>query len=204
MVDKYNYHFNKIACKYNQIAELSAHIDEFVTLLPKGKLDILDVGCGNGYNAEYLSNKYGFNITGIDIAEEMLKYAIEKLPNGNFIVGDFINYSFDKKFDAVLMNDFIIHILHDDLSNALDKAGCLLKNNGLLFITTNLNKADVKIMPEPLNTDIDLVLNFTKLDKLKDLIKQANFEIIKIIDDGFDTEEGFEDFQRISIFAKKI
>jgi len=42
----------------------------------------LDLGCGNGYFANYLSKK-GFNVTGIDVSKEIIKFAKESYSNKN-------------------------------------------------------------------------------------------------------------------------
>ena len=69
---------------------------------------ILDVGCGSGrYCLEYL--KYNKSVVGIDLAEEMLKiskYLCESnYPDGDFhfIHGDYLNYTFNKKFEVTIL-----------------------------------------------------------------------------------------------------
>jgi 2-polyprenyl-3-methyl-5-hydroxy-6-metoxy-1,4-benzoquinol methylase len=42
----------------------------------------LDLGCGNGYFANYLSKK-GFKVTGIDVSKEIIKFAKESYKNKN-------------------------------------------------------------------------------------------------------------------------
>ena len=49
-------------------------------------VELLDVACGTGSHALILKNN--FNITGVDINENMLKIAREKVPEANFIHGD--------------------------------------------------------------------------------------------------------------------
>ena len=73
---------------------------------------ILDVGCGSGrYCLEYL--KYNKSVVGIDLAEEMLKISKHlcesNYPDGDFhfIHDDYLNYTFNKKFEvSILMGLF--------------------------------------------------------------------------------------------------
>lgn len=60
------------------------------TLLSKvtDEKSLLEVGCGNGaYTKEFLSA--GYQVTGVDISEEMIEQAKVNCPGGVFKVGDF-------------------------------------------------------------------------------------------------------------------
>ncbi len=65
-----------------------------------GSKKLLEVGCGTGHWSQYFS-KHGFEVTGIDVSEKMLKIARHKnIPRCHFYLGDgqdlsFSNHSFD-------------------------------------------------------------------------------------------------------------
>jgi trans-aconitate methyltransferase len=62
---------------------------ERLDLLKFKPLNILDLGSGTGYLAELLLSKFpSSNLTGLDIAENMLLECREKNPNLNLIVSD--------------------------------------------------------------------------------------------------------------------
>jgi cyclopropane fatty-acyl-phospholipid synthase-like methyltransferase len=68
----------------------------------KAPLKVLDLGCGAGYSTEYLQN-LGFEVTGLDILEEMVEIA--KKRNLNAIAGDMreLQKYFGKQtFDAIV------------------------------------------------------------------------------------------------------
>jgi SAM-dependent methyltransferase len=68
----------------------------------KGKR-ALDFGCGTGRSTRFLQ-KYGFDVTGVDIAEEMIKKALEINPEGDYRLvkdGDLSSCGNDK-YDLVL------------------------------------------------------------------------------------------------------
>lgn len=62
---------------------------------------LLDVGCGDGFWADILAER--FKVTGIDISPEGIEIARTKYPNIRFILGDFLTYDFGKKFDILFM-----------------------------------------------------------------------------------------------------
>ena len=95
---------------YDEIAE-EYHVDryrfdngkelkEFVALLPKNA-EVLDVGCGAGVPVAEFLVESGFEVTGIDFSENMLKLARKNVPKAVFIKKDtnkldFAENSFDR------------------------------------------------------------------------------------------------------------
>ena len=86
----------------NTITEVDFLVEEFQ--LPAGSL-IIDVGCGTGRHSIELA-KRGFNVTGIDISEGMLKEAEKTAQKENvkvkFIKADAVKFRTDEKFNAAV------------------------------------------------------------------------------------------------------
>ncbi len=62
---------------------------------------ILDAGCGGG-GASVLAAERDAQVSGLDAAEGLIAFASERLPSGNFRVGDIENLPFeDKVFETV-------------------------------------------------------------------------------------------------------
>lgn len=80
--------------------------------LKKGML-VLDIGCGWGGLANYLSEKFGVNVIGISLAIEQIKYAQERFgsnnPNVLYLYGDFADVrnmsSLLRNNNNILVND---------------------------------------------------------------------------------------------------
>jgi SAM-dependent methyltransferase len=66
-------------------------------------VNLLDVGCGYG-GLHTFAKKHGYhlNYTGIDIVPGMIHHARELNPEGDYVVGDALEYKFDRKFDYVV------------------------------------------------------------------------------------------------------
>lgn len=97
---------------------------------------ILEIGCGTGGNACYLANKYGCRITGIDIAEHMVKQAqirAEELGLTDrvaFKMGDAYDLDFpDNSFDIVFtifVSQFLDpSVAFKEFNRVLDQGGRL-------------------------------------------------------------------------------
>ncbi|HSW75749.1 MAG TPA: methyltransferase domain-containing protein [Candidatus Saccharimonadales bacterium] len=103
---------------------------------------ILDFGCGAGLSTEIiskiiLSSGYKVDIVGVDLSEENLKFARERIPHAEFVktnpnqclkrLGD---------FDLIVCNFVLVENQHGNMVNILKAIQPLLKDTGIL-ITTN-------------------------------------------------------------------
>ncbi|CAM3982325.1 class I SAM-dependent methyltransferase [Lederbergia lenta] len=69
--------------------------------IPYG-VDIIDIGCGDGYGSKLLMEQ-GYHVIGIDISEEMIRLAKENNENIHFITGDVQDLPFrDESFTGVI------------------------------------------------------------------------------------------------------
>jgi ubiquinone/menaquinone biosynthesis C-methylase UbiE len=65
----------------------------------KGK-SLLDVACGTGTHAKYLSRYY--RVEGLDLDAKLLSVAKKKHPQIPFHQGDMVNFDLERQFDAVV------------------------------------------------------------------------------------------------------
>ena len=96
---------------------------------------VLDLACGAGTTAFFISDRYGCRIVGIDISEDLIAIANKDLgkrgDKGNirFEVADALEIPFpDKTFDAVISQAFFILI--DEKEKALEEISRVLKPGG--------------------------------------------------------------------------
>lgn len=128
--------------------------------------DVLDVGSTgqtDEYNLFNFMKKYVRTIKGIDIVSSQ---------DPDIIHGDITKYSFNKKFDVIVLGDIIEHITNQGL--LLDNLKKHLKLDGYLIITTpNAKWPTVFLKPNPTHTlwhDI-----FT----IKRLLSLHGFKVVK-------------------------
>lgn len=104
---------------------------------PLSKVRVLDVGCGNGFWADQLSQR-GASVVGVDASREGIAQAKASFPNGEFhqipITEDILGVIGAAPFDAVLSVEVVEH-LYDPRSYA---RACYnsLRPGGTLVLTT--------------------------------------------------------------------
>jgi 2-polyprenyl-3-methyl-5-hydroxy-6-metoxy-1,4-benzoquinol methylase len=138
----------------------------------KGK--ILDVGCGTGFLAKFITSE---NYLGVDIDEESLTIARRKNPSWRFQK----EYPEGEAFDTILLLAVIEHV--NDPVNFLRGLKTLLKTEGHIILTTPHPSmivfhhlgSKINIFSKEAHDEHQDVFNFLKM---KNLTSQAQLEII--------------------------
>jgi SAM-dependent methyltransferase len=110
-----------------------AQLGAIFTLLPEPPARLLDMGCGTGWTS-WMFAKRGYDVTGMDISEDMIHYArlnAERysLPNARFVAGDYEDAAFDSEFDCAVFYDSLHHA--EDPLRAIQTVHRALKPDGI-------------------------------------------------------------------------
>ena len=123
----------------NPSAERKKQDDHVVDFLEyynfEKNLKVLDCGCADGRNSEYLINE-GYDVTGVDFSKTVIERTQKRLPKGKFITGDI------RKLDKIESNsfDFLIDAGAFHVNDPIDSISILkeyhriLKSSGKMFI----------------------------------------------------------------------
>ena len=99
-------------------------------------LEVINLGCGNGDDAEWISNKGAHCVVGIDISPGLIDIAHEKYPHSSFMVMDMANLGFaDDSFDLAY-SSLAIHYLPDWVA-PLKEAKRVLRPGGQFIFSCN-------------------------------------------------------------------
>ena len=140
---------------------------------------ILDVGCGSGWQAEYLKREgllSKINYTGLDISEHMCNNAKKNCPYANFIhsniVTDMINEKYDIVYEAAVLE------IISDWKSALIK---MMNISNKWIILHRMFFVDDKTITEQVTTyhEIPDIRHHIGINDLNSLIFQYNFILDK-------------------------
>jgi len=130
--------YNKWAVQYdsheNKTRDLEAvALRELLSGIPFSSC--LELGCGTGKNTEWLVKKAA-HVTAVDLSEEMMARAREKVPDGNvqFVQADLLEeWRFDNRFyDLVVFSLVLEHI--EDITTMIRRAAEVTAPGGHIYI----------------------------------------------------------------------
>ena len=115
----------------NEIGRHGVMVEYITKVIKHGS--VLDVGCGTGILAELL-NPALFDYTGIDISEEAISLAQNKLPamKNRFLNIRFEEYQPDTQFDVIIANESIYYM---DMDLFFRHCHQKIKENGHLIVS---------------------------------------------------------------------
>jgi ubiquinone/menaquinone biosynthesis C-methylase UbiE len=141
--DPVRQHFDSIAENYNE--EIPEHIREHLNAKWWGLVSsyftpdarVLDIGCGDGTNAAFLTRK-GISVVGVDFSSDLIRRGKQRhlelenlLFEGNALSLDFA----DRAFDVAIMTGVLHHIYsREDQEKAVREALRIVRNDGVLII----------------------------------------------------------------------
>ncbi len=137
---------------------------------------LLHLGCGSGCIDYTLKNHY--SITSVDLSEDMVKSAILKNPECEYLVGDMRTFNLNRKFDAIILPDSTAYLLTEtEIYSIFKNAKNMLNKDGLLLVMVEY---DPEYFPQNRTTvekvrKDDIELTFIENNYAKDL-KENSFE----------------------------
>ncbi len=161
--------------------------------------NILEIGCGNGFNSSLLSKNPSLKIIGIDKSKEAISTSKKRYPWISFEIMDAEKMSFsDQYFDEIYAMDVLEHI--DNLNNVLNEISRILKKNGKLIVNIPASKSEkllLNIRPSYFK-EIHHIRIF-KDNELEKILEKRNYILLKKKFTGF-----LRHIEFIYLFKRKV
>lgn len=95
---------------------------------------LLDVGCGSGQHLIHLQSN--FTVTGLDLDEDLLTIAAQRLPEASFHKANMINFDLDHTYDIVISLFSAIGYVRTvkNLNRTVETMANHLKSGGVLLV----------------------------------------------------------------------
>jgi 2-polyprenyl-3-methyl-5-hydroxy-6-metoxy-1,4-benzoquinol methylase len=90
---------------------LQDHVVRIVGSLPVRRL--VEVGCGSGDNLAALARSGDYLLTGVDISQQALELARQRIPQGRLLLWDIEKAALPEQFDLALSLQVLEHVLDD-------------------------------------------------------------------------------------------
>ena len=166
---------------------------------------VLHLGCGSGCMDYHLKKHY--ELTGVDLSENMIKSARVKNPECSYFIGDMQDYQSEKKYDAVIIPDSIDYMLSiREIESVFKNAKRLLNENGVFLVIVGY---EPEKFPQNRTTideaaDGDRMVTFIENNYLPDNSKNLFEATFVFLIREKDKLETIIDVQKLGLFKKDI
>jgi|HubBroStandDraft_1064217.scaffolds.fasta_scaffold235133_2 SAM-dependent methyltransferase len=109
-----------------------------------GLRSALDVGCGAGRWCRLLASK-GYDVTGVDLQEDLLARNRERMPMLRFVTGSMQDFSSESPFDLVTTVTVLQHNPPADQDGMIANMRRLLRPGGHALVLENVSDQDVHV-----------------------------------------------------------
>jgi trans-aconitate 2-methyltransferase len=177
----------------NSSIQFKASMDLLKEITIRENESILDIGCGDGKITALISKLVpNGNILGIDLSQEMIKFASSKFanseyPNLSYQHQDARELAFENRFDTIF-SSYALHWIVD-FENFMRKASRAARKNGRiaftipLGISAPLEQATSELMKSikwsHYFTDYEEPWQFSSQSRYLEMIREAGFEVEK-------------------------
>lgn len=200
--------FDKLAMLYQEkFMDVNLYgdtFDFFCDTIKKQNAELLEIACGPGNITKYLLNKRpDLKILGIDLAPCMIELAKINNPTAEFHLLDCRQIgTIAKKFDAIMCGFCLPYLNKNEAIKLLSDASILLNSKGVIYISTmedDYNKSGFKKG----STGDEIFMHFYQADFLTSILKENNFNILKLDRKEYDIADGTKTTDLI-IIAEKL
>jgi len=143
---------------------------------------ILEIGCGIGTLTKlihsYITNGY---IVGVDISSENIRLATERFKKSKkceFIVSDMTDFSYNGKFDFIILPDVLEHIPIEQHKNLFSVLSSITHENSKIIINIPHPNA-IDYLKNTYPSKLQIIDQSLHADWLVKLFYEGNFELLE-------------------------
>ncbi len=142
---------------------------------------ILDIGCGYGKDAYYLSQKEGIISIGLDYSSAMLSEARRNFPSVSFIQGDMRRLGLSgSHFRGVWANGCVYHVPKKELTRVLSEVRHVLKPSGVLSFNFKVGSGEqLKENPRSYGGKPRFYAYYG-IEEMRTLVAGADLEVVEV------------------------
>lgn len=133
-IEAYNSSAETFANKIGSLENYNPCYDFLLSQIKDGD-EVLDLACGPGNISAFLDKQKKLSITGYDLADEMLKIARKKIPQGNFINQSIIHFSTETQYKLIINGFGIPYLSLNQAETSFECSFASLRDGGLFYLS---------------------------------------------------------------------
>jgi SAM-dependent methyltransferase len=140
----------------------------------RGRGDVVDLGCGPGHVARYLS-ELGVAMVGVDLSEKMVAVAARLNPSLHFHVGDMMELDYpDDSFSGAVSFYSIVHFGPEELLPVFREMRRVVGNGGVVLLAFHVGD-EVVHAAELFGAKVSLNFRFHRPETILNALNAAGF-----------------------------
>ena len=145
----------------------------------RGLGQVCEIGCGPGQIARYLQDR-GVNMSGLDLSQEMIKFASQLNPDISFARGDMLALELPRASLAGIVCFYaIIHLKRADAPRALAEMHRVLKPGGKLLLSFHRGVGELH-REEWYDMPVSIDVTLFEPEEMAGYLEGAGFEVERI------------------------
>ena len=200
--------FNKYANEYQErfmdVSLYHSSLNLFCENITKQNASVFELACGPGNITKYLlTQKPDLQITGTDLAPNMIELAKQNNPSAKFHVMDCRDLdSINNVYDAIMCGFCLPYLNKNETVTLINTCSRLLHNNGVIYISTMIEDANNKTGFQTGSKGDSVLMNFHRTDDLKSTLTKNGFDVVHEIYQDFPNSEE-KRYTDLILIAKK-
>ncbi len=178
------------AQKYNDVSLYTEALDYFCTLVA-ADATLLDVACGPGNITKYIAERLPtVSITGMDLADNMLRIAAENVPNAKFINMDArLIAKLQSRYSAVVCAFCFPYLSQEEVVQFVADATNVLQNDGVFYLSF-IEGPYLQSGYEKSSTGEEVYMHYHEAKYMQDAFMQNGLEILQTYRMAYQTQYG--------------
>ncbi len=175
--------FNKLASKYAEkyfdLKLYDSYLKRFCNILDETNSSILDIACGPGNLAAFISHEYPqFKVTGIDLAPAMIEQARIRVPSAKFLIEDCRKMeSLKQVFDGALFSFGLCYLNDRDMNLFFSSLDKVLKPSAPFYLSTMTGSRSQSGLDISSSGD-QVYIEYRSSEEVLEIVKKAGFKIL--------------------------
>ncbi|CAN5425346.1 class I SAM-dependent methyltransferase [soil metagenome] len=190
--------------KFMDVSLYHNSFDLFCVSIQKPTASILELACGPGNITKYLLEKRpGFQIFGIDLAPNMIRFAAINNPSAKFEVMNCRDiHTIEERYDGIMCGFCLPYLSKEEAIKLIGDAALLLNFGGILYLSTmedDYSKSGFKTG----SAGDEMYMHYHQADYLTAALDKNEFKILHLQRQDFPMQDGTK-MTDLLIIARKL
>ncbi|MGQ8335991.1 class I SAM-dependent DNA methyltransferase [Sunxiuqinia sp. A32] len=199
--------YSKYSSQFDaKIGTLDLYDESYTSFIERAKKpkNLLDLACGPGNVSQFIKNLIpDTEITCVDLSEEMLTIAKQKIPDGKFFKSDILDINIPKEtYDLIICAFGLPYIQSEEIDKLVAQVNCFSHQDSLIYISCM--KGEKSAIEEISFANKEkLIINYHTKENVLNEFRKGGYELIDYKEQDYPELDGSVTTDMIFNFSKQ-